>query len=108
MRWSCRNDYQYPVSEPHLFNGPVGLAGLRRFASQHGLRVGQLHYWVHGDRKSSVLAERAPVFRDVRLAGIRARLRYFNGGGSGRLPAFVFDVAFVDGLLLFVKEHKDA
>jgi hypothetical protein len=42
--------------------------GLRRFASQHGLRVGQLHYWVYGERKPPVLAESAPMFREVRLA----------------------------------------
>ena len=42
--------------------------GLRRFAGQHGLRAGQLHYWVYGRRKPRELAERAPVFREVRLA----------------------------------------
>jgi hypothetical protein len=42
--------------------------GLRRFAGQHGLRVGQLHYWVYGGRKPPVLAQRAPLFREVRLA----------------------------------------
>lgn len=42
--------------------------GLRRFAGQQGLSAGQLHYWVYGGRKPRVWADKAPMFREVRLA----------------------------------------
>lgn len=42
--------------------------GLRRFANQHGLSAGQLHYWVYGGRKPRVWPDKAPMFGEVRLA----------------------------------------
>ena len=41
--------------------------GLKRFAAEHGLRAGQLHYWVYDRRKPRVAAATAPVFREVTL-----------------------------------------
>jgi hypothetical protein len=38
---------------------------LQQFAKRHGLRFGQLHYWVYGSSKR----ERAPLFQEVRLCG---------------------------------------
>ncbi len=42
--------------------------GLKRFAAEHGLRPGQLHYWVYGSPKRRRAPESVPVFREVRLA----------------------------------------
>lgn len=42
---------------------------LRRFAEQHGLSAGQLHYWVYRLSKAGRSNASAPVFQEVRLAG---------------------------------------
>jgi hypothetical protein len=43
--------------------------GLKRFAAEHGLLPGQLHYWVYDPVAVSSSATIAPVFREVRLSG---------------------------------------
>lgn len=43
--------------------------GLKRFASEHGLQSGQLHYWVYAHGSASGGATVAPVFQEVRLSG---------------------------------------
>lgn len=43
--------------------------GLKRFAAEHGLKVGQLHYWVYDGRKPRVAEAAAPLFREVMLRG---------------------------------------
>lgn len=40
--------------------------GLRQFAERHGLRVGQLHYWVYQSRERRVTKAPRPVFQEVR------------------------------------------
>ena len=40
--------------------------GLKRFAAEHGLKVGQLHYWVYDGRKPRVAEAAAPLFREAR------------------------------------------
>jgi hypothetical protein len=41
--------------------------GLKQFAQRHGLRPGQLHYWVYGLAKPQGAEGPAPIFREVRL-----------------------------------------
>ena len=43
--------------------------GLKRFAEQHGLSVGRLHYWVYGSSPGRAAKASAPVFQEVRLPG---------------------------------------
>lgn len=43
--------------------------GLKRFAAEHGLPPGQLHYWVYAPGAVSHGAAVAPVFQEVRLTG---------------------------------------
>ena len=42
--------------------------GLKRFAEQHGLNAGQLHYWVYGRGPSRGSEPPVPGFREVRLS----------------------------------------
>lgn len=44
--------------------------GLKHFAAEHGLKAGQLHYWVYDGRKPRVVEAAAPVFREVMLPGV--------------------------------------
>lgn len=44
--------------------------GLKRFAAEHGLKTGQLHYWVYDGRKPRVAEAAAPTFREVMLGGV--------------------------------------
>ena len=44
--------------------------GLKRFAVEHGLRAGQLHYWVYDGRKPREAEAAAPVFREVMLPAV--------------------------------------
>ena len=41
--------------------------GLKRFAQRHGLKAGQLHYWVYGQAQPMVAEPPAGVFQEVRL-----------------------------------------
>ena len=41
--------------------------GLKRFADEHGLSAGQLHYWVYGGCVAKVTRSVAPVFQEVVL-----------------------------------------
>jgi hypothetical protein len=43
--------------------------GLKRFAREHGLRPGQLHYWVYAPGSASHGGTGAAVFQEVRLTG---------------------------------------
>ena len=43
--------------------------GLKRFAAEHGLAPGQLHYWVYAAGAVAHGAAVAPVFQEVRLSG---------------------------------------
>lgn len=43
--------------------------GLKRFAAEHGLPPGQLHYWVYAPVAVSNGTAVAPVFQEVRLTG---------------------------------------
>jgi hypothetical protein len=43
--------------------------GLKRFAAEHGLKPGQLHYWVYTPGPASAAAGGAPVFQELRLTG---------------------------------------
>ena len=43
--------------------------GLKRFAEQHGLSAGRLHYWVYGSSQGRGAKGSAPRFQEVRLAG---------------------------------------
>jgi hypothetical protein len=43
--------------------------GLKRFAAEHGLPPGRLHYWAYAPGAASPGATNAPVFEEVRLAG---------------------------------------
>ena len=38
--------------------------GLKRFAAQHGLSAGQLHYWTY-HREMSTAARNGPVFQEI-------------------------------------------
>lgn len=46
--------------------------GLKRFAAEHGLPPGQLHYWVYAPPPGSGIETDAPVFQEVRLTGCMA------------------------------------
>ena len=41
--------------------------GLKQFAHRHGLRPGQLHYWVYQSAKPSGSPDALPSFQEVRL-----------------------------------------
>ena len=41
--------------------------GLRRFAQRHGLKPGQLHYWVYQCPKPPVGRDGPPAFQELRL-----------------------------------------
>jgi hypothetical protein len=41
--------------------------GLSQFAHRHGLRLGQLHYWVYQSAKPPVNQAPIPAFQEVRL-----------------------------------------
>ena len=41
--------------------------GLKQFAQRHGLRPGQLHYWVYQSPKPLAAPLPAPTFQEVRL-----------------------------------------
>jgi len=41
--------------------------GLSQFAHRHGLRLGQLHYWVYQSPKPAVNQALIPAFQEVRL-----------------------------------------
>lgn len=41
--------------------------GLRQFAQRHGLRPGQLHYWVYHPPKPPAAKAPVPTFQEVRL-----------------------------------------
>lgn len=43
--------------------------GLKDFAAEHGLKAGQLHYWVYAPGRVPVRGAVAPVFWEVRLEG---------------------------------------
>ena len=43
--------------------------GLKRFAAEHGLKPGQLHYWVYTPGPASAAERGAPVFQELRLTG---------------------------------------
>lgn len=43
--------------------------GLKRFAVEHGLSPGQLHYWVYAPGPVPTAEAGAPVFQEVRLSG---------------------------------------
>ena len=46
--------------------------GLKRFAAEHGLPPGQLHYWVYALPPGPPTGTEAPVFQEVRLTGSMA------------------------------------
>jgi hypothetical protein len=41
--------------------------GLKQFAEQHGLKAGQLHYWVYESAKLPETRAVLPAFQEVRL-----------------------------------------
>ena len=41
--------------------------GLKRFAAEHGLRPGRLHYWVYASPPGPTTRADAPLFQEVRL-----------------------------------------
>jgi hypothetical protein len=41
--------------------------GLKRFARRHGLKPGQLHYWVYQKPQSLEAREPVPTFQEVRV-----------------------------------------
>ena len=43
--------------------------GLKGFAAEHGLKAGQLHYWVYAPEPAAVSGPVLPVFQEVRLEG---------------------------------------
>jgi hypothetical protein len=43
--------------------------GLKRFAAEHGLQPGQLHYWAYTPGPVPAAEPGAPVFQEVRLTG---------------------------------------
>ena len=43
--------------------------GLKRFAAEHGLQPGQLHYWVYAPGPVPAAEGGAPVFQEVRWTG---------------------------------------
>ncbi len=42
--------------------------GLEKFAQRHGLKPGQLHYWVYQTPRRLTSRATAPTFQEVRLA----------------------------------------
>ena len=46
--------------------------GLQRFAAEHGLKPGQLHYWVYAPGPESPAETVAPVFRELQVSGSMA------------------------------------
>ena len=68
--------------------------GLKDFAAEHGLKAGQLHYWVYAP--APVAEAVAPVFREVRLAG--------NVAAAARWGA---EVALSCGLVVRVSEATE-
>lgn len=49
--------------------------GLKRFAAEHALPPGQLHYWVYAPPPGPATEADAPVFQEVRLTGSLAAPR---------------------------------
>ncbi|MCP5525154.1 MAG: hypothetical protein H7A46_26825 [Verrucomicrobiales bacterium] len=47
--------------------------GLKRFATEHGLPPGRLHYWVYAPTHGPATEAAAPVFQEVRLTASMAR-----------------------------------
>jgi len=43
--------------------------GLKRFAAEHGLKPGRLHYWVYAPGPGVPAGPGAPMFQEVRLRG---------------------------------------
>lgn len=43
--------------------------GLQRFADEHGLKPGRLHYWVYAPGLASPRETVTPVFQELRLSG---------------------------------------
>ena len=43
--------------------------GLARFARQHGLRPGRLHYWVYQSGRGPGTTAPVPIFKEVQLPG---------------------------------------
>ena len=70
--------------------------GLKDFAAEHGLKAGQLHYWVYAPEPAPIAEGVAPVFREVRLAG--------NVAAAGRWGA---EVALSGGLVVRVSEATE-
>ncbi len=70
--------------------------GLKDFAAEHGLKAGQLHYWVYAPEPAPIAEGVAPVFREVRLAG--------NMAAAGRWGA---EVALSGGLVVRVSEATE-
>ena len=80
--------------------------GLQRFAERHGLKPGQLHYWVYQSTKPAVLSPR-PVFQEVRLPASESGAKSWSteiglpNGTTVRLARetdLVWTIALIDSL----------
>ena len=67
--------------------------GLKCFAAEHGLKPGQLHYWVYAPGSGSPTETVAPVFQEVRLTG--------GGASAGGWAA---EVRLPDGVTVRLRE----
>lgn len=59
--------------------------GLKRFASEHGLEPGRLHYWVYTPGLASATETVTPVFQELRLSDTLAGSS--GWGAELRLPS---------------------
>jgi hypothetical protein len=71
--------------------------GLKRFAAEHGLAAGQLHYWVYAPGTVSQRGAMAAVFQEVRLSG---SLTSSSGWAA--------EVVVANGLSVRLREGTDA
>lgn len=79
--------------------------GLKRFAAEHGLRPGQLHYWVYQRRATRPpIGPAAPVFQELSVPSVAAARSPWRAeiglpdGTTVRLDGHA-DVSWVSALL---------
>ena len=70
--------------------------GLKRFAAEHGLEAGRLHYWVYGRERTTRTLPQAPVFREL-----TAPLGWANP------EPWAAEIGWADGTTLRLGERAD-
>jgi hypothetical protein len=70
--------------------------GLHRFAQRHGLKPGQLHYWVYQSAKAPMTQEPLPSFQEVRLPAPQSVSRMWGA-----------EIGLSDGLTVRLAQGSD-